>query len=264
MSKNPIDSLSGFVVITGAASGIGLELTKCAAADGCSLLLVDRKPMTEAANAARTAGASAVECLEADLATRHGIDSVMSAIGDRPVAALMANAGEGVGGRFLEQNWDDIADTIDTNVKGTVSLIHRVGSNMSTRNAGRILVTGSIVADMPGTFNLVYNSTKAFVVDFCVGLATELEDSNVVITCLLPGATDTEFFEHAGMEDTPVGKAKKADPAKVAKDGYAALLDGEVKEVSGFMNKVQYFFADILPDGVVAKMHERMAKPGGG
>ena len=84
---------------------------------------------------------------------------------------------KGWGGRFLEQDWDDIADTIDTNVKGTVSLIHRVGGQMAKRDAGRILVTGSIVADMPGTFNLVYNSTKAFVVDFCVGLATELEGS---------------------------------------------------------------------------------------
>lgn len=261
MSKNPIDRLSGLVVITGAASGIGLELARCAAADGCSLLLVDRDPMTEATAQARGAGALAVECVEADLATRHGIDAVMAAIGERPVDALMANAGEGVGGRFLEQDWDDIADTIDTNVKGTVSLIHRVGGRMAERDAGRILVTGSIVADMPGTFNLVYNSTKAFVVDFCVGLATELKDSNVVITCLLPGATDTEFFERAGMKDTPVGKADKADPAKVAKDGYAALLDGETKEVSGFMSKVQYFFADILPDGLVAKMHERMAKP---
>ncbi len=134
---------------------------------------------------------------------------------------------------------------------------------MRKRDRGRILVTGSIVGDMPGPYNLIYNSTKAFIDDFCVGLATELEDSGVVISCLLPGVTDTEFFKHADMEDdTVVGKTDiKADPAKVAKDGYEALLKGETKEVSGFMNKVQYFFADILPAGVVSKMHERMAKP---
>lgn len=263
MSKNKIDKLAGLVVITGASSGIGLELAKIAAADGCSLILVADRDLTEGASAARSAGASDVETLQADLSTRHGIDSVMELIGSRQVDVLMANAGIGEGGAFFEQTWDDIAKTIDTNIKGTVSLIHRVGQTMANRDAGRILVTGSIVADMPGPFNLIYNSTKAFVVDFCVGLSNELKKTNVVITCLLPGVTDTEFFEQADMEDTNVGQSdNKADPAKVAADGYQALLDGEVKEVSGLMNKVQYFFADILPDEIVAKMHRRMAKPG--
>ena len=261
MSKNKIDKLQGLIVITGASSGIGLELAKCAAADGCELILVADTDLSKGEAAAREAGAASVETLVADLATRHGIDAVMDCIGDRQVDGLMANAGTGDGGKFFEQEWDGIARAIDTNVKGTVSLIHRVGKLMVARDQGRILVTGSIVADMPGPFNLVYNSTKAFVVDFCVGLANELKDTNVVITCLLPGATDTDFFERAGMEEAPVAKSKKADPAKVARDGYAALLDGDVKEVSGFLNKVQYFFADILPDEVVAKMHRKMAEP---
>lgn len=261
MSKNKIAKLQGLVVITGASSGIGLELVKCAAADGCELILVADTELSEGEATAREAGAASVETLVADLATRDGIDAVMHLISDRQVDVLMTNAGTGDGGKFFEQEWDGIARAIDTNVKGTVSLIHRVGRTMVARDHGRILVTGSIVADMPGPFNLVYNSTKAFVVDFCVGLANELEDTNVVITCLLPGATDTDFFERAGMEDAPVAKSNKADPAKVAKDGYAALLDGDVKEVSGFMNKVQYFFADILPDEIVAKMHRKMAEP---
>ena len=95
-----------------------------------------------------------------------------------------------------------------------------------------------------------------------VGLAEELKDSNVVISCLLPGATETRFFEKAGMEDTPVGRQDKADPAKVAQDGYQALLDGDTKIVSGFMNKLQYLFADLLPDELVAKMHRRLNEPG--
>lgn len=262
MSKNPVEALSGFAVVTGASSGIGLELAKLAAADGCRLLLVADRDLTLGARAAREAGAPSVETIQADLATREGIAALMEAIGTRDVDVLMANAGAGEGGRFLDQERGQIARTIHTNITGTVALIHRIGQRMLARNAGRILVTGSIVADIPGPFNLVYNSTKAFVVDFCVGLAEELEASDVVVTCLLPGATDTQFFEAADMENTAVGETRfKADPGKVARDGYAALLAGEVKEVSGLLNKVQYFFADILPDGLLAKMHRRMAEP---
>ncbi|WP_233548339.1 SDR family NAD(P)-dependent oxidoreductase [Aurantiacibacter zhengii] len=263
MSKNKIEKLSGFTVVTGASSGIGLELAKLAAKDGCDLLLVADRDLAAAATEARNCGASSVATLECNLATESGVEQLMDAIGSRPVDNLVANAGTGEGGAFLDQEWSKIAHTIHTNVTGTVSLIHRVGRAMRQRNQGRILVTGSIVGDMPGAYNLIYNSTKAFIDDFCVGLATEIKDTDVVITCLLPGVTDTEFFEHAEMEDdTMVGQTDmKADPAKVARDGYEALLDGETKEVSGLMNKVQYFFADILPAGIVSKMHERMAKP---
>ena len=123
-------------------------------------------------------------------------------------------------------------------------------------------MTGSIAGDMPGAYQLVYNSTKAFINDFCVGLANELKSTSVVVTCLMPGVTDTQFFERAGMEDTRAGQMKdKADPAKVARDGYNALLKGETQEVSGIMNKIQDLFADLLPDELVAQMHRHLAKP---
>lgn len=261
MSKNKIDKLSGLCVVTGASSGIGLELAKLAAKDGCDLLLVADRDLSEAENATRAAGAASVETLNTDLGTAHGIDEVLKALGSRRADVLIANAGHGLGGAFFDQQWDDIAPIIDTNVKGTVSLIHKIGGQMVQRDAGRILVTGSIAGDLPGAFQLIYNSTKAFIDDFCVGLANELKDGNVVVSCLLPGATETEFFDRAGMENTKVGQADKADAAKVAKDGYDALLAGQVKEVSGFMNKVQDFFAGILPDEIVAQMHRRMAEP---
>lgn len=262
MSKNKIDKLSGLAVITGASSGIGLELAKLAAKDGCTLLLVADRDLAAAEMAAREAGASDVELLETDLATRDGIAKLMDMIDERPVAALMANAGHGEGGAFLGQHWDDIAHVIDTNVKGTVSLIHKVGQRMKARNAGRILVTGSIAGHIPGAFQLVYNSTKAFMDDFCVGLHNELKDTDVVVTCLLPGVTDTQFFRRAEMMNTEAGQSDdKADPAKVARDGYEALLKGDTQIVSGLMNKVQTMFADILPDEIVAQMHRKLAEP---
>ncbi|MEO1969864.1 MAG: SDR family NAD(P)-dependent oxidoreductase [Sphingomonadaceae bacterium] len=262
MSKNPIEQLSGLCVVTGASSGIGLELAKLAASDGCDLLLVADCDLDTAHATVTRCGAASVETLKTDLSEKDGIDAVLRKLGDREVAVLMANAGHGLGHAFFEEHWHEIAHVIDTNVKGTISLIHKIGGQMEKRDRGRILVTGSIAGDMPGAFQLVYNSTKAFVNDFCVGLAEELEHSNVVVSCLMPGVTDTQFFKRAGMEDTSAGQSgNKADPAKVARDGYDALLNGETQTVSGFINKVQDLFADILPDSVVAQMHRRLAQP---
>ena len=260
--SNSIDRLAGLVVITGASSGIGLELTRRAARDGVDLILVADRDLPIGKQAAMEAGAASAETVECDLSTPEGIHAVIAAIGGRPVTALFANAGAGQGGKFLEQEWDGIAHTLQTNVTGTIALVHTVGRDMVARDAGRILVTGSIVGHMPGPFNLMYNSTKSFIDFFCVGLANELKDSPVTVTCLLPGLTNTEFFSHAGMENTAVGQSSlKADSAKVAGDGYDAMLEGETQIVSGVVNKVQTLFADILPDGLIAEMHRHMAKP---
>ncbi|MEE4338326.1 SDR family NAD(P)-dependent oxidoreductase [Erythrobacter sp.] len=264
MSKNPVDKLSGFAVVTGASTGIGFELARLAARDGCSLLLVADEPMDRAEAAARDAGAARVETLEADLGTEAGVDALAAAIGTRAVDVLFANAGEGQGGAFLDQDWDSVASTIDTNIKGTVSLLHRTGREMRARGSGRILVTGSIAGEIPGPLNLTYNATKAFIDDFCVGLAEELKDTGVVISCLLPGATDTHFFERADMEDTRLAESAGsslagADPAQVARHGYEALLKGETQKVSGLMNKLQHVFAGVLPDEMLAKMHRHLA-----
>jgi short-subunit dehydrogenase len=132
---------------------------------------------------------------------------------------------------------------------------------MRAAGAGRIVVTGSIAGNMPGPFDLAYNSTNAFLNDFCVGLAEELKDSPVVVSCLLPGATNTPFFAKAGMEETLVARGPKADPARVARDGYRALLAGETQRVSGLVGTLEHFFADLLPDELVAKLHRAMAGP---
>lgn len=256
-----IDKLSGRVLVTGASSGIGLELAKLAARDGCELVLAADRDLAEAEAECRQAGAASVETVEADLATPDGLRKLMTALGDQPVDVLMANAGHGLGGAFLDQEWSDMAHVIHTNVTGTVWLIREVGRTMRDRNHGRILVTGSIAGHLPGSFQLVYNSTKSFIDYFCFGLRNELKETDIVVSCLMPGATDTDFFARADMENTKVGQSDKADPAKVAKDGYDAILSGDDHVVSGFMNKVQDVFAGVLPDTVVAEMHRRLAKP---
>ena len=246
-----IDRLSGLCVITGASSGIGLELTKLAARDGCELILAADRDL-----------AAGVETVEADLATRDGLKALVTALGDRTPDVLLANAGHGLGEAFLDQEWKDVAHVIHTNVTGTTWLLHHVGQKMRAKNAGRILVTGSIAGHIPGAFQLVYNSTKSYIDYFCFGLRNELKDTDVVVSCLMPGPTDTDFFDRAGLENTDVGKSdSKDDPAMVAEAGYKALLEGDAHTVSGFMNKVQDMFAGVIPDTVLAQMHRRMAEP---
>lgn len=259
--RGKIDKLSGLVVVTGASSGIGLELAKCAARDGVALILAADRDLSQATAEIEACGPASVETLECNLATDEGIDRLIETIGDRQVDALIANAGHGLGGEFLDEEWSEARHVLDTNVTGTIHLIHRIGRQMRQRDEGRILVTGSIAGHMPGSFQLVYNSTKAFLDDFCIGLRNELKNTGVAVTVLEPGATETRFFERAELMDTQVGQAKKADPAKVAQDGYAAMLADDDQVVSGMMNKLRAFAGDILPDELVAQIHRRMAEP---
>src|SRR4029453_17615212 len=160
-----------------------------------------------------------------------------TAAAERPVDALLANAGHGLGHAFLDQDFEDVRHVIDTNVTGTIYLVQLVGRTMRSRGSGRILLTGSIAGFMPGTYQAVYNGTKAFVDSFSFALRAELKESGVTVTCLMPGATETDFFERAGLTDTKVGQDKKDDPADVAKDGFDAMMKGEADVVSGWKNK---------------------------
>jgi short-subunit dehydrogenase len=137
-----------------------------------------------------------------------------SSVADRPLEALLANAGHGLGRGFLDQSFEEISHVIDTNVTGTLALIHQVGRDMRDRGSGRILITGSIAGFMPGSFQAVYNGTKAFIDSFSWALRNELKDTGVTVTCLMPGATDTEFFKRADMMDTKVGTEEKRMPRR--------------------------------------------------
>ena len=175
----------------------------------------------------------------------------------------MANAGVGLGHSFFDEPWEKARFVVDTNVTGTIYLIQQVGRRMRERGQGRILITGSIAGLMPGAFQAVYNGTKAFLDSFSWAIRNELKDTGVTVTCLMPGATDTEFFERADMLDTKVGASeKKEDPAKVARVGFEAMQKGEGDIVSGLKNKFQAAMAAITPESVLAEQHRKMAAPG--
>ncbi len=251
-------------LVTGASTGIGYELAICCAKEGFDLLVVaDQPKINEAATQLRNYGVD-VEAVETDLATREGVEEFYQAVNGRPVDALLANAGHGLGGAFLDQDFEDVRHVIDTNITGTIYLIQKVGRDMRAQARGRILITGSVAGFTPGTFSAVYNGTKAFIDSFSFALRAELKDSGVTVTCLMPGATETEFFERAGMEDTKVGQSEKDDPADVAKVGFEAMMKGKGDVVSGFKNKVMTTVASVTPAGVLAEQHGKKAKPGSG
>ncbi len=253
----------GLALVTGASSGIGFELAKCAAERGYDLLVVaDDERILSAVSAFTVRGVKATPVI-ADLATPAGIESVVKAIATqgRPVDLLMANAGQGLGDAFLDQDLLRVQRVINTNISGTVALVHHVGNLMRSSGSGRILLTGSIAGFMPGSFQAVYNATKAFINSFALALRDELKDTGVTVTCLMPGPTDTEFFERAGMLDTPVGQGKKDDPTFVAEVGFDAMMQGDGDVVSGWKNKIVTAVANVTPAGVLAKHHRQMAEP---
>lgn len=249
-------------VITGASTGIGRELAKIAADEGYDLVLVADEPTIDAAAGEIRASGVSVEAVEADLASFEGNDRLLETVGERRIDILIANAGRGLGHAFVTQSPDDWRRVIDTNVTGTTYLLQKVAQRMVTQGDGRILIVGSIAGLIPGSYQAVYNGTKAYLDSFSYALREELKDSGVGVTVLMPGPTDTEFFRRANMLDTPVGKDDgKEDPAKTARNGWDAMMDGSAHVVSGVKNKIQAALSHLTPDTMLAKQHSKMAKP---
>jgi len=263
MATNPSRQLA---VVTGASSGIGFELAKVFAREGYDLLVTAEDGELEPVCRELNQMTASVEGARADLATPEGVERLYERIqaGARPVDALALNAGIGAGGAFAtETELADELKLIDLNVRGTVHLCKLVVADMVERDAGRILFTSSIAATMPGPFQAVYNASKSFVQSFALAIRNELKDTGITVTALMPGATETEFFERAEMEDTEVGAGEKDDPADVARQGFDALMAGKEKVVAGaFKNKVQVAAGRVIPDSAKAEKHREMAEPG--
>jgi short-subunit dehydrogenase len=253
-------------VVTGASSGIGLELAKLFAADGYDLIVAaEDDGIVAAAEGLRQSGVEA-QAVQVDLATAAGVDELYRRIraAGRPVDAVCLNAGIGAGGAFAtDTNLADELKLIDLNVRSTVHLAKYMVRDMVARDDGRILFTSSIASTMPGSFQAVYNASKSFVQSFALALRNELKDTGVSITSLMPGPTETEFFERADMLDTRVGSSDKDDPADVARDGFEALMAGDERVVShSASTKAQARAGRLMPDSAKAEAHRKLAEPG--
>jgi len=257
-------SARSLALITGASTGIGFELAKCCLSNGFDAIIVADEPKIDQAAAELRASGGSVTALQADLATTEGVDRLWALVQQqgRPLDAVLANAGRGLGRGFLDQDFRDIRHVIDTNVTGTLYLLHKAGSAMRKRGVGKILITGSIAGFMPGTYQAVYNASKAFLDSFSFALRHELNGSGVTVTCLMPGATETDFFDRADMKDTKVGSSKKDDPADVAQTGFKAMMNGEGDVVTGWQNKLQAAIAHVMPADMLAEKHRKVAEPG--
>jgi short-subunit dehydrogenase len=259
--------LNPLAVVTGASSGIGLELAHQLAKNGFDLVIcAEDNELAIAADALR-ADTVAVETVQTDLARPEGVEQLVERVTatGRPVDALVVNAGVGVSGPFVgDSTLDEQLTVVDLNVRSSVHLAKRLLPAMAARGSGRVLFTSSIAAVMPGPFQTVYNASKAFLLSFSEALREELKDSGVTVTALMPGPTDTEFFDRADMGDTKLGASdKKDDPAVVAKEGFEAMMAGKDRVVAGsFMNKAQVAAANVLPDKTLAAQHRKMSEPG--
>ena len=253
-------------VVTGASSGIGYELARQFAQHGFDLLIAaDSNKIETAEQQLKQLGAE-VRSVQVALATYEGVEKLYQAIisAGRTVDSIAINAGVGVSGDFVrETSLEDELNLIALNVVAPVHLTKRVAKDMVARRQGRILFTSSIAGDMPAPYEAVYGASKAFLTSFSQAIRNELKDTGVTVTALMPGATETNFFHRAGMEDTKIGSGKKDDAAEVAKEGFEALMAGKDHVVAGsFKNKLQSLAGDVLPDAAVAQAHSKMSKPG--
>jgi short-subunit dehydrogenase len=259
-------STKPLAVVTGASSGIGLELAKQFALHDYDLVVAaEDDGIASVRDTLRALGAE-VDTVKVDLSSYNGVQELVERIAGmaRPVSAAAINAGVGVGGAFVgETELEDQLTVVDLNVRSSVHLAYRLLPEMVERGEGRLLFTSSIAATSPGPFMSVYNASKAFLQSFSQALRNEVKDSGVTVTALMPGPTDTEFFDRAGMGDTKVGAGPKDDAATVAREGFEALMKGKDHVVAGSAkNAVQAAAGNVLPDPAIAAQHRRMSEPG--
>lgn len=257
---------TGLALVTGASSGIGLSLAKELAARGYDLVISSAGVRLDDASQELAATGVLVMPVQADLATREGIDELWSRIESMGSTLDVAciNAGVGVGGLFHQTDLHEELNMISLNCSGTIQLAKYAVQQMLHQGSGKILFTASIAGEMVAPREAVYAATKAFVLSFAHSLNYELRDSKITVTALQPGPTDTDFFHRAGMDDTEVGQDGKSDshPDDVARQGLDALFAGKDHVYSASTKtKIEGMLSNVTPGALKGAMHEKMAKP---
>jgi short-subunit dehydrogenase len=254
-----------YALITGATTGIGYELAKLFAADGYNLIIVARTEEDLQAKSVEFSGQFGIEVvpIAKDLFQPEAAFELYDEVKARgiQVDVLVNDAGQGQYGLFVEQDIRRLLDIIQLNINALTVLTHAFLKDMVARNEGKILQLASIASELPGPWQAVYHATKAYVLHLSEALVRELKDTNVTITSLQPGATDTDFFNKADMLESKILDTKLSDPAQVAKDGYDALMSGDDKIVSGFKNKVMVASSNVMPEQAVAAQMDKMQEP---
>ena len=260
------EAVRPLALVTGASSGIGLELAKQFTDNGFDLIAVAEDDELEAAAQQLRQRGAAVSPVRADLTRREEVEKVVAAVrgAGRPLDVAVLNAGVGVGGRFVETDLDAELDLVALNCVSTMHLAKRVAQDMVARNEGRILFTSSIASQAPQPYQAVYGASKAFVQSLALALREELSDTAVTVTTLLPGVTHSEFFDRAGLTDTTLGASEvKDDPAQVAEQGFKGVMKGEATVFAGSLaSRTMGRLSAMTPDTIAAKPFKPLAEPG--
>ncbi|UOE47930.1 SDR family oxidoreductase [Mucilaginibacter sp. SMC90] len=250
-------------LITGGTTGIGKELAKLFAKDQYDLIIVarDQGELDNTRNELQSSGVQ-ITTITKDLSDMAQAKALCAEI-TTPIDVLVNDAGQGVYGLFTDNELERELGIVHLNICATVILTKHFLKEMVARGDGKILNLGSVAGKLPGPWQAVYHATKAFVLSFTSAVREEVKDSGVTLTALLPGVTDTDFFNKAGMQSSKAVRDKEAmaDPADVAKDGYEALIAGEDRVIAGFKNKVQVNAANLMPDSTVAHQLYEQQKP---
>jgi len=254
-----------YALITGATSGIGYELSKLFAEDGYNLIIVARtqEDLQQQSSEFKQQFGIDVIPIAKDLFQKEAAFELYNEVSSKNllVDVLVNDAGQGQYGLFVESDIQRQLDIIQLNVSSLTTLTYLFLKDMVARNEGKILQLASIASQLPGPWQAVYHGTKAYVLSFTEALIRELKDSAVTITALQPGATDTDFFNKAEMQESKILDTKLSDPVQVAKDGYEALMKGDDKIVSGLKNKVMVGMSNIMPEKTVAAQMDKMQRP---
>jgi uncharacterized protein len=266
MNPTATEAQRPLALVTGASSGIGYELARKLAQRGYDLVVVsdNAEKLTDAARTLSEVDEhTQVEVVHADLSQREGVKKVYESAQalQRPVDLLAANAGVGVYGGFSDEtDLEEEISLINLNVTSQVHLIKLISRDMLARGAGDILITSSVAGVLPGPRMAVYAASKAFLRSFGQAIRNELKDKGVNVTVLMPGPTDTDFFDRAEMQGTVVDESAKDDPAEVAEAAMRALAAGDDHVVPGAKNKLQVGAAKLMSDQAKAKVHGKQTQ----
>jgi short-subunit dehydrogenase len=255
-----------YALVTGGTSGIGKELARLLATDKYNLVLVsrDQQELDKVAQEFKEAHGINVHTISKDLSRRESPFDIYNEVKEHNfhVDVLVNDAGQGAFGEFKDIDINRELDIIQLNIGSYVTLTSCFLPDMLARGEGKVLNVGSIAGEAPGPLQSVYHGTKAFINNWSASIHNELKDKGITVTVLLPGPTDTDFFNKADMNESKmVQESKLSDPAKVAKDGYEALMSGDDKIISGFKNKVQVAMGNILPDSMAAAAMHKQQEP---
>lgn len=255
-----------YALVTGATSGIGYELAKQFASNRYDLVMVARNhdELKTRADEFKSFGINVITIaknlfIEEDA---YSLYSELKLNGISP-SILVNDAGQGVYGKFQDTDLHREVDIVNLNIVSVLILTKMFLKDRLPKGSGKILNLASIASKAPGPWHSVYHGTKAFVLSWSEAIREELKDTGITVTALLPGPTDTDFFNKADMNESKIleDKDNLASPEEVAIDGFNALMNGDDKVVSGLKNKLTVAMSNIATDSMAAHRMGEMQKP---